>query len=110
MQNSAVIKLSSVENMSFFQKEISEGSYLSSYEECLLLSNTGLTGLFAFVRPLKYQVKVLSSPPIINSSALRFFSKHEITTFKSAGFTCLFFLVLAAHWHVRPVADVQHPP
>ncbi len=33
MQNRAVLKVSSVENVSFFQKEMFEGSYLSSYRQ-----------------------------------------------------------------------------
>jgi hypothetical protein len=32
MQNRAFLKVSPVENVSFFQKEMFEGSYLSSYQ------------------------------------------------------------------------------
>jgi hypothetical protein len=36
MQNRAFLKVSPVENVSFFQKEMFEGSYLSSYEISLV--------------------------------------------------------------------------
>jgi hypothetical protein len=37
MQNRAFLKVSPVENVSFFQKEMFEGSYLSSYEKVFVL-------------------------------------------------------------------------
>ena len=42
MQNRAFLKVSPVENVSFFQKEMFEGSYLSSYVPFNKFGSSGL--------------------------------------------------------------------